>query len=889
MENWHSLPLEEVAKTLKTDITYGLKYSQAKKRLHTFGQNVITKDKGYNFLYVFAKQFTNLMSLILLIAFLLSLILGEYYEATAIICILFLNSILSFIIEYKAEKTIKELSKYAKIKVKVVREGKIEKTLADNLVIGDLILISAGDVIPADCRIIYANDIGISEAPLTGESITIEKKVITVPENTDIFNRINMLYMGTYVIRGNGKAIVVATGKNTELGKIAKLVTKTKKTKNPLELKITELTKFLTFCAILIILLVSTIGLFRGINFEHLIIFSLSLAVAAIPEGLPLILTITLGLGAKRMLEKNALIKKLTSTETLGTVNVICTDKTGTITEDVMSAEVIYTPDLIEPVAANMIRNYDTNTMINLQILLINIANSVEIVTEDQKPTDPTDIALFNFSKLLNTVPMKNIDPIFFQPFDSTRKKSTVMYRWKSVRDYYALSSPFYKSLIRNTYIIFNKGSYETIIDNCEYALEGKLIKPIKSSLAKIREWHNNISSQGYRIITFSFKLTDHLDKNAKSLNNGSIFLGFIGLGDKIRDGVIESLQKAYSAHIRTIMITGDHPLTASSIGKKIGLKNAEKFITGADLNNLQGYELIDTINNTNVFARILPEQKLLIVEKLQKLNNIVAMTGDGINDAPALKKADVGVSMNIKGNAISKESADIILLDDNYSSIVDAIKEGRTIFDNIKKFITFLLGCNLGELSVIFFTSFLFSPFPITALQILWINLITDGLPAVALTKEKAEINVMKRPPNPKKYSFINKAILFNIITTASIITVITIFFSLYLKIQNTLKLSTLIFTILTFTQLGAIMSMRSDNFNLISNFKANTTLNIAVVTSILLHVFILYIPMFHKYFNITFLNLMEITICFATFFISYFFIELKKLIYKLLWYDEG
>lgn len=883
MINWHYLSVEEIVKILKTDITHGLKYSQVKKRLHTFGQNVITKDKGHNFLYILSKQFTNLMSLILLIAFLLSLILKEYYEATAIICILFLNSILSFIIEYKAEKTIKELSKYTKIKVKVTREGKTEETLADNLVIGDLILISAGDVIPADCRIISSNDIGISEAPLTGESITIEKKATIVSENTDIFNRINMLYMGTYVIRGNGKAIVVATGENTELGKIAKLVTKTKKIKNPLELKITELTKFLTYCAILIILSVSTIGLFRGINFEHLIIFSLSLAVAAIPEGLPLILTINLGLGAKRMLEKNALIKKLSSTETLGTVNVICTDKTGTITEDVMSAEIVYTPDLIEPVTVNMIRDYDSNTMINLQILLINIANSVGIVTEDQNPIDPTDLALFNFSESLNTVPMKNIEPIIFQPFDSTRKKSTVIYRWKNIRDYYALNSPFYKSLNRGIYIIFNKGSYETIIDNCEYALEGNLIKPISSSLAKIREWHNNISSQGYRIITFSFKLIDHLDKNAKLLNSSFIFLGFIGLGDKIRDGVIEALQKAYSAHIRTIMITGDHPLTASSIGKKIGLKNADKFITGDALNNLNGYELIDIINNTNIFARILPEQKLLIVEKLQKLNNIVAMTGDGINDAPALKKADVGVSMNIKGNAISKESADIILLDDNYSSIVDAIKEGRTIFDNIKKFITFLLGCNLGELSVIFFTSFLFSPFPVTALQILWINLITDGLPAVALTREKPEINVMERPPNPKNYSFINKAILFNIITTASIITAVTLFFALYLKVHNPLKLSTIIFTTLTFTQLGAIMSIRSNDFNLINNFRANTTLNIAVLTSILLQVVILYTPLFHKYFNITFLNLIEITFCLTTFFITYFFIELKKLIYKL------
>lgn len=887
MNSCHSLTLDEIINKLKTDLSIGLHNSQVYERLNTFGQNIITKDKNLNFLKIFFKQFTNLMTLILFIAFLLSLILKEYYDATAIICILLLNSFLSFFIEFKAEKTIKELSKYTKMQVKVIRESIIENISADNLVIGDIILLSAGDIIPADCRIILSNDIGVSEAPLTGESITIDKKDAVLSKDTEIFNRINMLYMGTYVMRGTGKAVVVATGKDTEFGKIAKLVIKTKKVKNPLELKIAKLTKFLTFCAVLIIVIVCVTGLFRGIKFEYLIIFSLSLAVAAIPEGLPLILTITLGLGAKRMLAKKALIKKLSSAETLGTINVICTDKTGTITEDAMSAEILYTPDLLEPVTVKMFKEHDKISMNNLHLSLINIANSVNIDSEQQKPADPTDLALFNFSKNLNISAIKDQNPVLLQPFDSIRRKTTVIYEWENIKNYYALKSPLYKSFDKYKYIIFNKGGYETIIDSCEYILEGDTIRSINSSLIRIRQFHNNISSEGYRIIALSFKLTNRIDESSQNLNNNCIFLGFIGLGDKIRNGVIESLQQAYSAHIRTVMITGDHPLTASSIAKKIGLLNAEKYITGADLNSLNGYDLIEQINSTNVFARILPEQKLMIVENLQKLKNIVAMTGDGINDAPALKKADVGVSMNIKGNAISKESADIILLDDNYSTIVEAIKEGRTIFDNIKKFIAFLLGCNLGELSVVFFTSLLFSPFPITALQILWINLITDGLPAIALSKEKSESNIMDRPPFPRNYSFINKPVIFNITWTALIITGITILFSIYFKEQNIIKLSTLIFTILTFTQLGAVMSIRSTDFNLFKNFVTNNMLSIAVFLSFILQLTVIYVPVFHRYLNITYLNVTELSFCIASFFIAYFIIELKKLIYKLFFND--
>jgi Ca2+-transporting ATPase len=887
MVNWHCISTDEVIKKLKTDISKGLIHSQVKERLKTFGPNTITKDKNLNSLKIFFKQFTNLMTLILFVAFTLSLILNEYYNAIAIICILLLNTFLSFFIEYKAEKTIQELSKYTKMKVKAIREGKIENISADNLVIGDIILLSSGDIVPADCRIILSNDIGVSEAPLTGESITIDKKDTLLPLDTEIYNRVNMLYMGTYVVRGSGRVVVVATGKDTEFGKIAKLVIKTKKVKNPLELKIAKLTKFLTFCAVFIIIIVSLIGLFRGIKFEDLIIFSLSLAVAAIPEGLPLILTITLGLGAKRMLTKKALIKKLSSAETLGTINVICTDKTGTITEDTMNAEILYTPDLLEPVDVNIFKEYDTISMNNLHLSLINIANSVNIDREQQNPVDPTDSALFNFSKNLNILPIKKHKAVLFQPFDSIRRQTSAIYKWEDIKTYYALKIPLYKIFDKYKYIIFNKGSYENIIDNCDYILEGDIIKPINNFLIKIRQFHNNMSSEGYRIIALSFKLTNRIEDSTRNSNNNCIFLGLIGLEDKIKEGVKESLQQAYKAHIRTIMITGDHPLTASAIAKKIGLLNAEKYLTGADLNSLSKYDLVEQINSTNVFARILPEQKLMIVETLQKLKNIVAMTGDGINDAPALKKADVGVSMNIKGNAISKESADIVLLDDNYSTIVQAIGEGRTIFDNIKKFITFLLGCNLGELSVVFFASILFSPFPITALQILWINLVTDGLPAIALSQEKSEPDVMNRHPIPKNYSFINKPIIFNITWTAFTITIITLFFSIYLKEQNIVKLSTIIFTILTFTQLGAVMSIRSINFNLFKNFTANKILSTAIVISFLLQLTILYVPIFHKYFNITYLNVTELSLCFASFLVAYFFIEFKKLIYKILVYE--
>ena len=721
--DWHSLSKKETLDNLRSS-EKGLDEKEVQKRFAKYGKNIIKKQKTRSKFNILAKQFKSLLILILVLAVIISVIIGHWIDATVIAIIVFLNAGIGFIQEYKAEEIIEKLRESLRYKVLVLRNNIQKEIDSKFLVPGDIVLLNSGDKVLADCRILNLENLQVNEAILSGESFPVDKSIDVLDRTVVLADRKNMIYTGTSIVRGKTTAVVVETGNNTEFGKLADLVQKTESGITPLEKKINIFSKNISIAILVLVVFAFLIGISVGVNKIEMFLVSISLAIGAIPEGLPAIIAISLAIAVKQMYKVNTLIRKLPAAETLGRATVICTDKTGTLTEEELTVDEIYSGKIFS------IKNLKNINLDVKQILKIGILCNNARDEEDNILGDPTEIALikvakdFGLNKKLATE--KNIRVKEF-PFESTRKMMSIIRENGKIKTSYVKGAPLF---------VLNKCSKE-LINGKVYPIDSSRKKEILSELKKME-------SNGLRVLGFGFRQVTNI--NQKEAENHLVFAGFAGMIDPPREEVKEAINEAISAGIKIKIITGDSALTTKAIAEKIGLVG--EVIEGRELDKLDEKDWYKVVKTKMIFARITPQQKLKVVEILKKQNETVAVTGDGVNDILALKRADIGIAMGIRGSDVARDSSDIVLLDDNFASIIKAIRQGRRIFDNLKKSIKFLLAANIGEVFVVMLGLMLGMPLIFLPLSILWMNLVTDSLPALALAVEPSEKNVMTRGP---------------------------------------------------------------------------------------------------------------------------------------------
>jgi len=736
---WHSSSVEEVSKKLKTNINIGLSGEEAQKRFERYGPNNLKEKKKESIFVKFIKQFNDFM-IITLIAAIISAVVSklngeaDYIDSIIIVAIVIFNAIMGLVQEQKAEKSLEALKKMSAPNAKVRRNGRVQEIDATMVVPGDIVILEAGNYVPADCRLINSYNLKIEESALTGETIpSLKDSSKILKENTAMGDLCNMVFATTIVVNGHGEAIVVETGMNTRVGKIAGMIIEDESPETPIQKKLAEVGKILAIACIIICVLIFVIGIFKKIPIIEMFMTSVGLAVAAIPEGLPAIVTIMLSIGVTKMAKKNSIIRKLPAVETLGSSSVICSDKTGTLTQNKMTV--------------TEVRNCFGRANSNERKFIFELGTMCTDTTEERINGklgfvgEATEVAISNaameegVSKSFLYDEMKRINDI---PFDSKRKMMTTIHKYG------------------NGYRIITKGAPDVLLKRCSNCYSGGQIVPIFSKKDDINEQNNQMAEKALRVIAVAYKDVEKLPE-MQDVEKDLIFCGLIGMIDPPREGVKEAVRTCRRAGIKTVMITGDHLQTAKAIAKELGiLKRGDLAIDGETLERMSQHELEQNIMDYSVFARVSPEHKVRIVKAFQSTGAVVAMTGDGVNDAPALKNADIGIAMGKGGTDVAKNAADMILLDDNFVTIVEAVKQGRNIYDNIKKAIHFLISTNIGEIVTIFFGLVLGIKSPLLAIQLLWINLVTDSLPAIALGLEKEEENIMSRlPRNPKKNLF--------------------------------------------------------------------------------------------------------------------------------------
>ena len=737
---WHSSSVEEVSKKLKTNINIGLSEEEAQKRFERYGPNNLKEKKKESIFIKFIKQFNDFMIITLIIAAIISAVVSklngeaDYIDSIIIVAIVIFNAIMGLVQEQKAEKSLEALKKMTAPNAKVRRNGRVQEIDATLVVPGDIVILEAGNYVPADCRLINSYNLKIEESALTGETIpSLKDSSKILKENTAMGDLCNMVFATTIVVNGHGEAIVVETGMNTRVGKIAGMIIEDESPETPIQKKLAEVGKILAIACIIICVLIFVIGIFKKIPIIEMFMTSVGLAVAAIPEGLPAIVTIMLSIGVTKMAKKNSIIRKLPAVETLGSSSVICSDKTGTLTQNKMTV--------------TEIRNCFGRANSNERKFILELGTMCTDTTEERINGklgfvgEATEVAISNaameegVSKSFLYGAMKRINDI---PFDSKRKMMTTIHKYG------------------NGYRIITKGAPDVLLKRCSNCYSGGQIVPIFSKKDDINEQNNQMAEKALRVIAVAYKDVEKLPE-MQDVEKDLIFCGLIGMIDPPREGVKEAVRTCRRAGIKTVMITGDHLQTAKAIAKELGiLKRGDLAIDGETLERMSQHELEQNIMDYSVFARVSPEHKVRIVKAFQSTGAVVAMTGDGVNDAPALKNADIGIAMGKGGTDVAKNAADMILLDDNFVTIVEAVKQGRNIYDNIKKAIHFLISTNIGEIVTIFFGLVLGIKSPLLAIQLLWINLVTDSLPAIALGLEKEEENIMSRlPRNPKKNLF--------------------------------------------------------------------------------------------------------------------------------------
>ncbi len=845
--DWHNLRKDQVLKILSASDKSGLSEKEVSRRLLQYGKNELKSEKKTGFFKKFFMQFNDFMIIILILAaavsFVMSIISGDadFLDPIAILLIVILNALLGTIQEAKAEKAIEALKKMSSPTAKVKRDDKIKKIPAEEIVPGDILIFSPGVKVSADCRLIFSNSIEADESSLTGESFLVGKDAEkTYDPLTPLADRGNMLFAGSSVISGKGEGVVVSTGMNTELGKIASLIIENNDTKTPLQLRLEKVGKTLGILALSICFIIFFVGLFKSYPPFEMFMMSVSLAVAAIPEGLPAIVTIMLAIGVQAMAKKNAIVRNLPAVETLGNASVICTDKTGTLTMNKMMVADAYSED---------------------STLLFKYA-ALCSDSESSGNTNPTELAILRYLKSLS-LDKARLDRLYPRisevPFDSERKFMTTCHKCDTGT------------------LIISKGAPDVVIKLCKnyYKKSGRI--PLDDTLKNaILDKNIEMADNSLRVIAVAFKTETSTYFSEDNLT----FLGLIGLHDPPRPEVKDAVKSCKSAGIDVVMITGDHLNTAKSIGKETGiLKEGKKAITGTELDKLSQQKLEQTISDYSIFARVTPKHKVRIVEAWQKQGKVVAMTGDGVNDAPALKKADIGCSMGLTGTDVAKSASDIILTDDNFATIVSAVRKGREIYDNLKKSVKFLLSSNIGEIVTVFIGLLFGWKSPLFPIQLLWINLVTDSLPAIALGLDPASGDIMKKKPAKSKESIFNKSMWLDIFLEGSLIGALAVLaFAIgMIFFESTLVGRTMAFSVLGISQLLHAFNMRSESSVLNRNFFKNKFLVFAFLSGTILQ--ILVVTFLSGIFKTIPLSIWQWLVCFGLSILPIPIVELQKM----------
>lgn len=857
---WHLLSSEEVMKNLGTSEN-GLSEQEAKLRLEKFGFNEIKERKKISPLKIFFRQFKSFLIGILLVAAIVSLFLNEMLDASVIFAILMMNAFLGFFQEYRAEKAIEALKKLMVQKVKVVRDGEQKEIDSKELVPGDVIILEEGEGIPADCRLIESFSLAVDESSLTGESTPVEKQIEQI-QDLPLAERSNMLFMGTFVARGRGKAVVVQTGMNTEVGKIVKEIEEAEEA-TPLQKKLDKFGKLLGALVLIICFFVFIMGYLEDLNVIDDFFIAVALAVSAVPEGLPAVVTVALALGVSRMAKKNALVRKLSAVETLGCTTVIAADKTGTMTLNEMCVKKIWCAGNIFEVSGKGFepkgefflegKKIDVEEYEPLKLLIKAgvYCNHSSIEFKDGRwrvVGDPTEGSLVVLGRKAGL--MKKEEPEFEIPFSSERKLMTTVYK------------------DGESYIAFTKGAPEKVLAASSY-LQDKDNKKRMSEEEKMRinSQMEEMAKQGFRVLALAYKKVREIKDS--EIEKNLIFLGFVGMIDPPRPEVKQAIENCKEAGIKVIMITGDHKLTALAVAKEIGLieRDSEEVLTGEELDKMSQEELEEKVEKTAIYARVSPQHKSRIVKVLKKKGHVVAVTGDGVNDAPALKKADIGVAMGIKGTDVAKEASEMVLLDDNFATIVSAVEEGRGIYDNIRKFVRFLLCVNFDEIFLITFAIVFGYPLPLLPLQILWLNLVTDGFPALALANDPYEKDLMKRKPRNPKSDILQGMLLFILVASVVNFLVGTIVFLWGIGSGYEIgKVRTMVFSIAVFFELFFVFNCRSENKSVFKKgLLDNKKLLLAVLISFVLQLMVIYLPFFQQIFKTVALEPKEMLIVLA------------------------
>jgi Ca2+-transporting ATPase len=854
---WHQLRIGHVIGQLKTDLVTGLSAAEIESRAKKYGPNELAEAPPQHWWLKLLNQLNQLVIWILIAATILSAVLGDWLEAGAILAIIVLNALLGFFQEHKADKALSSLKKLSSPVARVIRDGSLRSVAAATLVPGDVIELEAGDHIPADARLVTTFGLKTQEAALTGESMPIGKDSVAIlPEDVGIAERANMVFTGTIVVAGKGRGVVIATGMNTELGRIAGFLKTEKLEPTPLQKRLTELGRVLVIGCVILVAIIFVLQLLHGESLAQTFLIAVSLAVAAVPEGLPAVVTIALALGLQRMVRRNALIRRLASVETLGSVTVICSDKTGTLTRNEMTVTEIVTgtrrytvtgtgyepdgkfaafaaePKDIESRAVNPRDEPDLAMTLTIGIWCNNAR--LEAPTDHDEGWrilgDPTEGALIVAAKKagLERDPDRTI--IHEIPFDSKRKLMSVVVKNAQQRP-----------------VIYTKGAPESLLERCAFEhRDGKIMPLSPERREQLRQQSNDMANGALRLLALAYRdLGDHSpDRREQDL----VFTGLVGMIDLPREQARTAVAKCQSAGIRPVMITGDHPATALAVAQDLKIaSDDDSEITGLELDALSDEELLARVEDLAVYARVSPEHKLRVIEALKANGQVVAMTGDGVNDAPAVKMADIGIAMGITGTDVTKEASDMVLTDDNFASIVNAVEEGRGIYNNIQQFVHYLLSCNISEVALLLFAALVGWPVPLIPIQILWINLITDGLPALALAMEKPEPDVMSCRPRPPKEPFFTRRRGSQILIHGFIMSTVNIGGFAYAYVRGDASYAqAMAFYITTFAQLFFSFACRSQRYTLPQlGIFTNPYLFAAIVISGILQMSLLWFPL--------------------------------------------
>jgi len=909
MQQWHQLEPSAVLRQHGADAIQGLSTAEAGRRLIQHGPNELVERGGKSAWRIVWEQLTATMVVILIVAAVLSAALGDYNDTIVILAIVVLNALLGFTQEYRAERAIAALKQLAVPTVKVRRDRHVCELAARDLVPGDIVLLEAGNLVPADGRVLESINLRIQEAALTGESEPVDKAAPALDTgDLPLGDRRNMAYMGTVVTYGRGQIVVTDTGMRTELGAIAALLETMQQEPTPLQRRLDQLGRTLAIIALLIVGVIFTIGLLRGEELTLMFLTAVSMAVAAVPEGLPAVVTIALALGAQRMLARRALIRKLSAVETLGSVTVICSDKTGTLTENRMAVTMldiagqrVAMADLLP--ASGQARcaagqHPPPQHQQHLALLLTGgaLCNDALVESDGNREGgerligDPTEVALVVAAAGLGLTKADlgaTFPRVAELPFDPMRKRMTTIHAVPALPP--TLPSPLgnlWDSVLgadgNHHDIAFTKGAVDSLLQVCGAMWDDGWITPLTEPVCeRIAAANDCLAQEGMRVLGVAFRPLKAPPSSAEFplVEHDLIFIGMLGMIDPARPEVKDAVQTCQTAGIRPVMITGDHPLTASAIARTLGIADSGRVLTGSELDRLSIAELEGTVEEVSIYARVSPEHKLKIVQALQAKGQIVAMTGDGVNDAPALKKADIGVAMGISGTDVTKEAADMVLQDDNFATIVAAVAEGRVIFDNIRKFIKYLMTTNSGELWVMLLAPLLGMPLPLLPLQILWVNLVTDGLPALALSVEPAERNTMERPPHPPGEQIFARGLGRHIFWIGLLmgLTVLGVGYGYWRAEQP--QWQTMVFLTVTLAQMAHVLAIRSERDSLFRmGLWSNTPLLGAVALTFILQLALVYVPFLQRFFETVALSAADLALGLAASSLIFWAVEFEK-----------